>query len=134
MGYIRKQVDAGAIGIRQTAAIVVEFGDSGTAVAFDTAFPAGTVLHSVYTEVITAFNAGSTNVLIAGHADNDDAYQDSGDITEATPALYTDNVSGGTGVRLTAAATGQVKYTGTGTAPTTGKSITYFDYTVMPTP
>lgn len=134
MGYVLKEVNAHRIGVRQTAAIVMDSSASGVPTSFGEAFPAGTILHAVETEVITAFNAGSTNVLIAGNAGNDDAYQDSGDITEGTPGLYTDNVSGGTGVRLTAAATGQVTYTGSGTAPTTGKSVTYFHYTVVPAP
>ncbi|MGE0229448.1 MAG: hypothetical protein AB7U23_13175 [Dehalococcoidia bacterium] len=134
MGYQLKQIDTGLVGVRQQAALVATFADSGVAVAFDAAFPPGTILHDVRTEVLEAFNAGSTNVLIAGHASNDDAYQDAGDITEATPALYTDNVSANLGVRLSAATTAQVLYTGSGTAPTTGKSVTYFDFTIMPSP
>ena len=38
--------------------------------------------------VKTAFNAGTTNVLVIGTADDDDAFMASGDITEGTAGAY----------------------------------------------
>lgn len=85
---------------------------------------AGEIVVSCWVEVLTAFNAGTTNVLTLGDGTTADKYLAAGDITEATPAVYP---TGGKGpfVAEAAATTINVKYVQTGTAATTGAAKAY---------
>lgn len=68
-----------------------------------------------------AFNAGTTNVLIVGTEDDDDALMASGDITEGTTGAYSKQ----TFLTMDAGDEVYVKFTETGTAATTGKASIY---------
>ena len=84
----------------------------------------GDVVVQCWVEVLTAFNAASTNVLTVGTVAAADKYLAAADVTEATPAVYP---TGGKGpfAAETVAATLNVKYTQTGTAATTGAARAY---------
>ena len=89
--------------------------------------PAGAVVLRVWAEVLEAFNAATTNVLIVGHAADDDAYLVAADVTEGTPGVYP---AGGKGpfAAETAARTIQAKFSQTGTAATTGIARVFVEY------
>lgn len=88
------------------------------------ALAVGDVVVQAWAEVITAFNAGTTNVLTVGDGTTADKYLAAADITEATPAVYP---TGGKGpyAAETAAGTLRVTYAQTGTAATTGAARVY---------
>jgi hypothetical protein len=87
--------------------------------------PAGGVVLAVWAHVRTAFNAGTTNVVIVGHADDDDAYLAAADVSEGSAGI---SVAKGPFVPETAKRTVQVKYTQTGTAASTGAADAYVEY------
>lgn len=95
------------------------------------ASPAKPVLLESFVEVITAFNAVTTNVLTLG-TDAAAANQilAAADITEGTPGFYPANAGLGR-VRLTANTNIYVKFTQTGTAATTGAARVYLKMTSM---
>jgi len=105
-------------------------------VAFDTpnigsgvpmgTLPDGAIVVDLIAVVETAFNAGTTNVLVVGTASNDDALIDASGVTEATPAGYRDD----TGLGYVASGDTEVlvKYTQTGTAATTGAATIIVAY------
>ena len=81
--------------------------------------PAGAVVIGCIVDVITAFNAGTTNVLTVGTAADDDHYVAAGDVDESAAGgtLVADKsevVSADTAV--------YAKYTQSGTAATAGKA------------
>jgi hypothetical protein len=94
---------------------------SGTPVALYT-LPEGAILKKAICVVGTAFNAGTTNVLILGTAADDDALLLSGTVDEATTGAYFRDawLVGGTGGTVI-----QATYTQTGTAATTGAAALY---------
>lgn len=101
---------------------------SGTAVTLYT-LPAGFTLTQVICKVTTAFNAASTNVLILGTTDNDDAFMASGTVDESQIGAYFADVfetaaAGGTAIKA--------KYTQTGTAATAGAATFYGKITKLP--
>lgn len=109
----------------------INFNDPGViaGVAFDNYLPQNAFIENVLTEVVVAFNAGTTNVLTAGTVGA--TYNNivsAADVTEATPGVYPS--TGGRGRSLTAA--GAVlpfaQYTQTGTAATTGQAIIVIFY------
>lgn len=79
------------------------------------------VLLEISAQVVTAFNAGTTNVLTLGDSadSGNDNYLTSSDITEGTPGFYP---AAPVRVRLEADTTITARYTQTGTAATTGKA------------
>lgn len=92
-----------------------------TGVAFDNSLPMGAVITTVLVEIITAFNAGTTNVLTVGT--NSSTYNNlvaAADVNEAAAA--TTRVERGIGGSILRAAelVPYVMYTQTGTAATTG--------------
>ena len=87
--------------------------------------PAGAVVLRVWAQVLEAFNAATTNVLIVGHAADDDAYLAAGDVTEGTPGA---SAAKGPFAAETAARTIQAKYSQTGTAATTGIARVFVEY------
>lgn len=112
------------------ASAVINF-NVGTPFTVDVvSLPIGAIIKRVWVEVITAFNAVTTNVLLLGHATTDDAYLAAGDVDEATPAVYPTG-SKGPFPALTAARIVKAKYTQTGTAATTGQAKAYVEY-VLP--
>ena len=86
------------------------------------------VLLRVRAEVVTAFNAATTNVLTIG-TDAASANQILGaaDITEGTPGFYPSTGNIGY-LRLIADTDVYVKYTQTGTAATTGVANLYLEF------
>lgn len=109
----------------------VNYNDPGiaTGVAFDNYLPHNAFIENVLTEVVVAFNAGTTNVLTAGT--NGPSYNNivsAADVTEGTPGIYASN--GGRGRSLTAAADvlPYALYTQTGTVATTGQAIIVIFY------
>lgn len=91
--------------------------------------PTNAFLTSVQTEVVTAFNAATTNVLTVGTTTaNANEIVSAADVTEGTPGIYAS--TGGIGRSLTASGPTNVyaKYTQTGTAATTGKAIITIQY------
>lgn len=78
----------------------------------------------VSAQVITAFNAVSTNVLTVGYDTTANQWLASGDITEGTPGYYPAN-NAVTKFRLTADTDIYIKYTQTGTAATTGAAVIF---------
>lgn len=73
-------------------------------------------------QVITAFNAVTTNVLTAGTNSTATQWLGSGDVTEGTPGYYPAS-NAVAKFRLTADTDIYVKYTQTGTAATTGAAV-----------
>lgn len=92
---------------------------------------AGDVVVQCWVQVLTAFNAGTTNVITVGDGTTPDKYIAAADVTEATPAVYP---TGGKGpfAAETAAGTLRVTYTQTGTAATTGAAKVYALITSLP--
>ena len=85
---------------------------------------AGDVVIKCWAQVVTAFNAGTTNVLTVGDGTTANKYLAAADVTEGTPGVYP---TGGAGpfVAETAAGTLRATYAQTGTAATTGSARVY---------
>jgi hypothetical protein len=92
------------------------------------ALKAGEVVSQVWAEVITAFNAGTTNVLTVGITGTTNKYLGTADVTEGTPGVYP---TGGAGPFAAAAADTSIiaTYAKTGTTPTTGRAVVYVEVT-----
>lgn len=82
------------------------------------------VVVQCWAEVVTAFDAGTTNVLTLGDGTTGNKYLAAADVTEATPGVYP---AGGAGPFAAEAAAGSltVSYAQTGTAATTGSARVY---------
>lgn len=104
----------------------VNFNDAGisSGVAFDNSLPLGAFILAVLVEIVTAFNAVSSNVLTVGT--NSSSFNDivaAGDVDESAAGVT--EVTRGYGRSLAASAEKVVyaKYTQTGTAATTGQAV-----------
>jgi hypothetical protein len=115
---------AGVAGALSIAEAEILFSDASQAVVD---LPAGAVVTRAWCEVITAFNAGTTNVLELGVTGTQGKYIASTDITEGTPAVYP---AGGRGPfpAETAAVTVRAFFAQTGTAATTGRARFFVEY------
>lgn len=93
------------------------------------------VLLEFSAEVITAFNAVTTNVLTAGSdAASANQFLAAGDITEGTPGFYP-AANATKKVRIVADTDIWIKYTQSGTAATTGNALLYVKVTpLFPSP
>jgi hypothetical protein len=91
----------------------------------------GDVVVSAWVQVITAFNAGTTNVITLGDGTTADKYLAAADVTEGTPGVYP---TGGKGPYVAETGTGTLRatYTQTGTAATTGAARVYALVTSVP--
>lgn len=100
----------------RTVSAAVVFGS--TAVTLDTLAVGDTVVQCWF-EVVTAFNAGTTNVITLGDGTTGNKYLAAADVTEGTPGVYP---TGGKGpfAKETVAGTLTATYAQTGTAATTG--------------
>jgi hypothetical protein len=96
---------------------------SQTSVTLDT-LAVGDVVVQCWAQVTTAFNAATTNVLIAGNGVTTDKFLAAADVTEGTPGVYP---TGGKGpfTAETVAGSLVVAYSQTGTAATTGSAKVY---------
>jgi hypothetical protein len=117
--------------VTNTLKKTINFGDANiaTGVAFDESLPLGAFIISVTVEIVTAFNAGTTNVLTIGTvAANYNNIVASGDVNSATVVVA--QPTRGLGRSLAAAAETPVfgKYTQTGTAATTGQAVVVIEY------
>lgn len=81
--------------------------------------PSGAVVIGTIVDVVTVFNAATTNVLVVGTATDDDHYVAAADVDETTAAgtLVMDKSE-----TLSADTAVYAKYTQTGTAATTGQA------------
>lgn len=86
------------------------------------------VLMSILSEVVTAFNAATTNVLTVGDSLDSgiDNYIAAGDVNEAAVGFATEKH-----VRLVADSIVKISYTQTGAAASTGKARFYFRLTPL---
>lgn len=115
--------DLGLCGVEQlfhVADVAYNTEDIGDGIA---AFkvPEKAVITRMVAVVEEAFNAGTTNVLVVGTKDDDDAYMAAGDIIEGTVGNYSKQL-------FEEAAKGDeiyVKFTQTGTVATAGKASIY---------
>lgn len=91
----------------------------------------GDVVMRVWCQVLTAFNAATTNVIIAGNGVVTNKFLAAADVTEGTPGVYP---TGGAGpfTAETAAGSLVVAYSQTGTAATTGSAKVYAQITSLP--
>ena len=89
--------------------------------------PSGAVVIGAIVDVITAFNGGTTNVLIVGTAADDDHYVAAGDVDESAAAgtLVADKSE-----VLSADTAVYAKFTQTGTAATAGSARVTMLYAV----
>jgi hypothetical protein len=115
---VRHPEDVGVGHIRRT----VTFDQSGAAAGIPVgALEAGAVPLRAYAVIETAFNAGTTNVLVLGSAADDD-----GLVTSANAAAGATGLKAGSGallgVPLAADTVFFAKYTQTGTAASAGKA------------
>lgn len=103
---------------------------SNTTVVLD-ALNVGDVVVQCWVQVITAFNAATTNEITLGDGNTANKYLVAADVTEATPAVYP---TGGKGpfVAETVARTLTATYAQTGTAATTGAARVYALITDLP--
>lgn len=109
----------------------VNFNDPGiaTGVAFENYLPQGAFIENVLVEIVTVFNAATTNVLTVGtNAGSFNNIVNAGDVNEA--ALGVTQVTRAFGRSLTASADvlPYAQYTQTGTAATTGQAIIVIFY------
>ena len=98
-----------------------------TAQRFGT-LPSGSFITGVFCEVVTAFNAASTNVFTLGTTSTANELVAAGDVTEGTTGIYV--ASRGLGRSLTASGDTALyaKYTQTGTAATAGVATCVITY------
>lgn len=99
---------------------------SGAATVVLDMLPANSRLLRGAAEVTEAFNAGTTNVIIVGDADDDDEFIAAGDLNEAATGVTA--FAAGVPVRYAAEKEIRVKYSYTGTAPTTGRVRVWIEY------
>lgn len=120
VGTLRESAPGEFSGTRVASAAVV-FGSS--TVALDT-LNVGDVVLRIWVQVVTAFNAGTTNVIVVGDGTTANKYITASDVTEGTPGVYP---TGGSGpfVAETVAGTLTATFTQTGTAATTGAARVY---------
>ena len=110
--------------------ITVNYNDAsvGTGINFANSLPAGARILDVQVEVITAFNAGTTNVLTVGTNAGVNNIVASTDVNAGSTGVT--KVTRGLGRSITAGAdkTPQVKFAQTGTAATAGQAVITITY------
>ena len=109
----------------------VNYNDAGIAagLAFDNYLPQNAFIENVLVEIVTVFNAGTTNVLTVGTVGaTSNNIVAAGDVNEAATGIY--QATRGFGRSLTASADvlPYAQYTQTGTAGTTGQAIIVIFY------
>src|SRR5437660_1708253 len=115
----RPQARRNARQVSNTLKKTINFNDPGiaTAVVFDESLPQGAFIVAVLVEIVTVFNAGTTNVLTIGTTSNNaNEIVNGADVNEGATGVTA--VARGLGRALAAAAETPVyaKYTQTGTA------------------
>jgi hypothetical protein len=100
-----------------------------TGIAFDNYLPQNAFIENVLTEIVVAFNAGSTNQVSVGTVGP--AYTNIvavADNTPGTPAVYPSTVGRGRSLTASGDVLPYVKYAQTGTPATTGQGICVIFY------
>ena len=112
---------SGNYGASRVAAATVNFSDS--TVVIDS-LAVGDVVTRIWAEVLTVFNAATTNVLTVGDGTTGNKYLAAADVNEAAVGV---SPAGGLGPfkAETAAGTLTATFTQTGTAATTGQAVVY---------
>lgn len=117
--------------VTNTLKKTINFGDANiaTGVAFDESLPMGAFITGVWVEIVTAFNAATTNVLTVGtNTTTDNNIVAAADVNPGATGVT--QVTRGLGRSLAAAADKPVfaKYTQTGAAATTGQAVVVIEY------
>lgn len=117
--------------VSNTLKKTINFNDAGIAagVAFDAWLPQGAFITLVLCEIVTVFNAGTTNVLTVGtNVGVYDNIINAADVNEAAVAVT--NVVRALGRGLAAAGNVRpfAKYTQTGGAATTGQAVVLIEF------
>ena len=118
--------------VSNTIRKTVNFNDTGIGTGVligPDALPQGAFILGVWVEIVTAFNAVTTNVLTVGtNATSYNNIVNAGDVNEAATGVTM--VTRGLGRSLAAAADTQVfvMYTQTGTAATTGQAVIVIEF------
>lgn len=120
----------GEFGATRLVAGTINFNSAGGAVTLDS-LAIGDVVVQCWAQVLTAFNAGTTNVLVVGNSATADKFLAAADVTEGTPGVYP---TGGKGPYTAETAAGSLiaAYSQTGTAATTGSAKVYALITSIP--
>lgn len=121
MGNTLRESAPGEYGATRLVAGTIGYGQSTVVLE---SLAAGDVVVQCWAEVLTAFNAGTTNVLTLGDGTTGNKYLTASDVTEGTPGVYP---TGGKGpfVAETVAGSLTATYAQTGTAATTGSARVY---------
>lgn len=109
----------------------VNFNDVGIATgnAFDNYLPQGAFIENVLVEIVTAFNAVTTNVLTVGtNSANFDNIVAAGDVDEAALGVTQVTRALGRSLASAAAVLPYAMYTQTGTTATAGQAIIVIFY------
>lgn len=122
MGFDVRSSSPGEYGALRLVSALVEFDVASPFTVKLDDLAAGDVIVLAWVEVLEAFDAGTTNVLVLGTAGNDDAYLAAGDVAEGTPGA---SAAKGPFAAEAAAAVLNVKFTQTGTAATAGSARAY---------
>lgn len=117
--------------VANTLKKTVNFNDAGVSsgIAFDNSIPAAAFILRVMVEIVTVFNAASTNVLTVGT--NSTTYNDlvaAADVNEAATGVTDVTRGWGRSIAASADKTPYVKYTQTGTAATTGQAVIVIEF------
>jgi hypothetical protein len=100
-----------------------------TGVGFENYLPLGAFITQVLTEIVTAFNATSTNVYTVGTVGT--AYNNivaAGDVNPALAGVYQSTRAYGRSLAASAAVLPVAKYTQSGTAASAGRAITVIEF------
>ena len=120
---------AGAAGAPSVAEAEITFSDAAARVLIATV-PAGAVILKAWVEVITAFNAGVSNLLTVGSGavGGGTAADYVAAVTEGTPGVYTGVGAPAPFAALATATDVYVYYTPGATGATTGKARAFIEY------
>jgi hypothetical protein len=121
--------NAGVVGALCIAEAEILISDAAARVFIGT-LPAGAVITQAWIEVITAFNAGTSNLLTAGYGAVGAATADDfvATVTEGTPGVYVGVGHPAPFAALSAAVDAYVYYTPGATGGTTGKARAFVEY------
>lgn len=117
--------------VSNTLKKTINFNDAkiSAGVAFDNYLPQAAFLLMVLTEIVTAFNAGTTNVLTIGTVGA--AFNNivaAGDVNPLVPGLYPSTRALGRALTAAAAVVPTALYAQTGTAATAGQAIVVIEF------
>lgn len=117
--------------VSNTLKKTTNYNDAGiaTGIAFENYIPQGAYILMVETEIVTAFNAGTTNVYTVGTvgaAFNN--FVAAGDVNPALTGVYPSTRAKGRALTAAANVLPVAKYTQTGTAATAGQALTIIEF------